>query len=57
VPLLGAVMNNISVAQTTYYYSHYYDRSYNSYYVGHRSHEQKPEAAKAASNGTMNQGK
>jgi Mrp family chromosome partitioning ATPase len=36
VPLLGAVMNNISGNQTSYYYSNYYDKSYSNYYVSHK---------------------
>ncbi|MFA5257592.1 MAG: polysaccharide biosynthesis tyrosine autokinase [Opitutales bacterium] len=36
VPVLGAVMNNITGNQTAYYYSHYYDRTYSNYYVSHK---------------------
>lgn len=32
VPVLGAVMNNINTHVAGYYYSHYYDSSYRSYY-------------------------
>ncbi len=42
VPVLGAVLNNISNTQTVYYYSHYYSKDYSSYYVNHR---EKPTAA------------
>jgi len=32
IPIFGAVLNNINTHIVGYYYSHYYDRSYDSYY-------------------------
>jgi len=47
IPVFGAILNNISASVVGYYYSHYYDRSYQSYYLDtedemHGETEQKP---------------
>lgn len=59
VPLYGAVLNNINTSVAGYYYSHYYDRSYSSYYVrdDHGAFDPRAEgddrlAAPVASDGT-----
>jgi len=31
---LGAVLNKVDLQHNSYYYSHYYKRSYSEYYVG-----------------------
>ena len=41
LPLLGAIMNNVSGSQVVYYYSNYYDKSYSSYYTGHKHNGDK----------------
>jgi capsular exopolysaccharide synthesis family protein len=33
VPCIGAVLNNLNIAVSGYYYSQYYDRSYKDYYI------------------------
>lgn len=40
VPIFGCILNNINSSVAGYYYSHYYDRSYKSYYINsHRNSE------------------
>ncbi len=39
-PIFGAVLNNISVNVASYYYSHYYDKSYESYYLDDNENEE-----------------
>lgn len=37
VPIFGAVLNNLNANVAGYYYSHYYDKSYKSYYMNDHS--------------------
>ena len=32
-PVFGSVLNNVSTALSSYYYSHYSDKSYQDYYI------------------------
>ncbi len=42
VPCFGAVLNNLNIAVSGYYYSHYYDRSYKDYYIT-KAQAEEPE--------------
>ena len=33
MPCFGAVLNNLNLAVSGYYYSQYYDKSYKDYYI------------------------
>ncbi|HVU36971.1 MAG TPA: polysaccharide biosynthesis tyrosine autokinase, partial [Opitutales bacterium] len=41
VPVYGAILNQISLTSASYYYTHYYDKSYRNYYM----HEDERQAA------------
>jgi polysaccharide biosynthesis transport protein len=45
VPILGAIMNNVAGSQVVYYYSNYYDKSYSSYYTGHKHQDESEKKA------------
>ena len=47
VPVFGAVLNQISLASASYYYTHYYDKSYRNYYMQEDA-QQATDAADAA---------
>ncbi len=47
VPVYGAILNQISLASASYYYTHYYDKSYRNYYM--REDEKEGEEDQAAS--------
>jgi len=49
VPIFGAVLNNLNTSVAGYYYSHYYDNSYKSYYMKDTRDLEKLEAADAES--------
>ena len=51
VPVFGAVLNNIRSSVAGYYYSHYYDRSYQDYYLAAPSEEKEkpPEPVETGS--------
>ncbi len=53
VPIMGAVLNNLNTQVAGYYYSHYYDKSYNSYkhYYLNRKEERSDSAAKVVAAG------
>ncbi len=46
VPVFGAILNQISLTSASYYYTHYYDKSYRNYYM--QGADEKTEAAAAA---------
>ena len=50
VPCFGAVLNNLNIAVSGYYYSHYYDKSYKDYYIT-RAQEGEPDEADEAKGG------
>jgi capsular exopolysaccharide synthesis family protein len=43
VPVFGAVLNQISLAVASYYYTSYYDKSYRNYYVHGEEREEEEE--------------
>ena len=47
VPIFGAILNQISLASASYYYTHYYDKSYRNYYMqeAETDAESEPEAS------------
>jgi Mrp family chromosome partitioning ATPase len=55
VPVFGAILNQISLASASYYYTHYYDKSYRNYYMQDAGADGQPaggEATPPASEGT-----
>jgi len=46
IPCFGAVLNNLNIAVSGYYYSHYYDRSYKDYYIT-KAQADEPEEGEA----------
>jgi len=52
VPVFGAVLNQISLASASYYYTHYYDKSYRNYYMQEEA-QQATDAADAAATQTQ----
>jgi capsular exopolysaccharide synthesis family protein len=61
VPIFGAILNQISLASASYYYTHYYDKSYRNYYMREDENEAQaqgeatPQAPADASESTPEQ--
>ncbi len=50
VPVFGAILNQISLTSASYYYTHYYDKSYRNYYM-HAGDDKAEETAAAGAPG------
>jgi len=50
VPVFGAILNQISLTSASYYYTHYYDKSYRNYYM--HADETQAEDDKTAADAT-----
>ncbi len=55
VPVYGAILNQISLASASYYYTHYYDKSYHNYYMREGEHQAEGDATAAAHQAEANQ--